>query len=202
MDHPRSRGVYRTLARFISVSRGSSPLARGLPMSWGESRVDARIIPARAGFTARRRSRSWPAPDHPRSRGVYPRRTSGRMRHRGSSPLARGLRGGVHRPGDRRRIIPARAGFTCSPGRTPRRARDHPRSRGVYGPCSTSGSRAPGSSPLARGLHLRDAAPLAAARIIPARAGFTTGAGRRAWPSPDHPRSRGVYPAPRAHSSM
>ena len=30
-------------------------------------------------------------------------------------------------------------------------------------------------------------------RIIPARAGFTTGRRASSWPPPDHPRSRGVY---------
>ena len=50
-----------------------------------------------------------------------------------------------------------------------------------------------GSSPLARGLHEPVPAAHDLGRIIPARAGFTNGAGcdsRRQW---DHPRSRGVY---------
>ena len=70
-DHPRSRGVYAARAVTIRLTRGSSPLARGLrPYAHVDGRIVG-IIPARAGFTA------WTAPwsststDHPRSRGVY-----------------------------------------------------------------------------------------------------------------------------------
>ena len=112
----------------------------------------------------------------------------------GSSPLARGLPLGLALPDDGARIIPARAGFTRPPGPARPGGRDHPRSRGVYtrGPlCRTSWS---GSSPLARGLLAAEWRGREAARIIPARAGFTLPfvelpGGRR-----DHPRSRGVYP--------
>ena len=90
-------------------------------------------------------------------------------------------------------IIPARAGFTprCQSWCACRW--DHPRSRGVY---SLPASPAPpirGSSPLARGLLCRSARPVSPGRIIPARAGFTSPAGRSAHPAGDHPRSRGVY---------
>ena len=52
---------------------------------------------------------------------------------------------------------------------------------------------APGSSPLARGLHVRDGDRKRLLGIIPARAGFT--AVSAAYPASltDHPRSRGVY---------
>ena len=70
-DHPRSRGVYRR--GFDSPVRhgGSSPLARGLRRRRPARREARGIIPARAGFTCRRRSRPGGRPDHPRSRGVY-----------------------------------------------------------------------------------------------------------------------------------
>ena len=71
----------------------------------------------------------------------------------GSSPLARGLPKYDALSEFRVRIIPARAGFTIARFRSSVRARDHPRSRGVY-QCPSSGS------------YTR-------ARIIPARAGFT-----------------------------
>ena len=92
-DHPRSRGVYRTLLASSVRRQGSSPLARGL------QRLDAQrvgregIIPARAGFTGRRRSLSSAVRDHPRSRGVYTAASSRAAPAPGSSPLARGLRG-------------------------------------------------------------------------------------------------------------
>ena len=133
---------------------------------------------------------SW---DHPRSRGVY-----AGLRHRldaghGSSPLARGLRRPRRAPTRSRRIIPARAGFTYAPAATGPGRTDHPRSRGVYGGPITARSEACGSSPLARGLLRRLVPGGRRQRIIPARAGFTSGG--RAGPSKhrDHPRSRGVY---------
>ena len=50
-----------------------------------------------------------------------------------------------------------------------------------------------GSSPLARGLPTAAAPPSPAARIIPARAGFTRGIICIPGEPGDHPRSRGVY---------
>ena len=51
--------------------RGSSPLARGLPVGPDLVRGDRGIIPARAGFTLRETGAEKAASDHPRSRGVY-----------------------------------------------------------------------------------------------------------------------------------
>ena len=51
LDHPRSRGVYRTVRRRQFALAGSSPLARGLPGEVAHGAFGARIIPARAGFT-------------------------------------------------------------------------------------------------------------------------------------------------------
>ena len=92
------------------------------------------------------------------------------------------------------RIIPARAGFTPSGGRSVPGPRDHPRSRGVYTPIVVTSRDVAGSSPLARGLLGRSLRPYSPAGIIPARAGFTLLAGVGAGRVRDHPRSRGVYP--------
>ena len=172
-DHPRSRGVYGLVGGGDESAAGSSPLARGLP---GVDEVMTRrdgIIPARAGFTrgmASPRSIEW---DHPRSRGVYDASTMRSPWIAGSSPLARGLRGGREIQERRPGIIPARAGFTARAARPSTAPADHPRSRGVYRcPCGDGTDDG---------------------RIIPARAGFTW---RRRSPQPrtgDHPRSRGVY---------
>ena len=173
MDHPRSRGVYVVVLTEPALSRGSSPLARGLPLV---SELPARaigIIPARAGFTAHEAGRPGPGGDHPRSRGVYRTRACAWPTTRGSSPLARGLRPLRPRRRPRRRIIPARAGFTRTGPNTTNTGRDHPRSRGVYPGLNPSKLPSAGSSPLARGL-LGDRGPRALPRrIIPARAGFT-----------------------------
>ena len=50
---------------------------------------------------------------------------------------------------------------------------DHPRSRGVYAADAASAKASTGSSPLARGLRDEMSQLREAARIIPARAGFT-----------------------------
>ena len=173
-DHPRSRGVYAICAASMIAVRGSSPLARGLPRWAGIEDAWIRIIPARAGFTGLMLVVRQPAKDHPRSRGVYEGAHSGFPSRGGSSPLARGLRAHQHRQS------------TQSP--------DHPRSRGVYGLRALHGQHLSGSSPLARGLLLASQVNLPDRRIIPARAGFTRVIRVSHWCSPDHPRSRGVYP--------
>ena len=192
-DHPRSRGVYGRTPLYPGPGRGSSPLARGLPVSLRRPLNTAGIIPARAGFTPKHIAGRAPHMDHPRSRGVYNISDDDPAGEGGSSPLARGLRRAAARvpvvPG----IIPARAGFTARPSAGVARNRDHPRSRGVYssGTCGRTAAR--GSSPLARGLRRGRSPRPRWPGIIPARAGFTP---PPAWPRrgrPDHPRSRGVY---------
>ena len=132
LDHPRSRGVYAVQVTRLTPTKGSSPLARGLPDAGERTEAVRGIIPARAGFTDRFGGRRLREPDHPRSRGVYSCGRLGFRMRRGSSPLARGLLG----LGDDRRhrggIIPARAGFTTLQTTPHSRKRDHPRSRGVY----------------------------------------------------------------------
>ena len=172
-DHPRSRGVYAPARSSRSSSRGSSPLARGLRRADLDPRGAEGIIPARAGFTTRRRRGCRRCPDHPRSRGVYPRVPVTTTIVPGSSPLARGLRSARRRSPTRGRIIPARAGFTPSCSTRAPSLTDHPRSRGVYVALGSGRLGLGGSSPLARGLHDRGAHLTGIIRIIPARAGFT-----------------------------
>ena len=172
-DHPRSRGVYLAREYGVSMVLGSSPLARGLPARPPTSSDMPRIIPARAGFTRVRTSPWARARDHPRSRGVYLFAKYCCGLSPGSSPLARGLRGSVAPAVDNPGIIPARAGFTQERCGLRGLQQDHPRSRGVYLSTTTTPSSQPGSSPLARGLHVASAAAAGGGGIIPARAGFT-----------------------------
>ena len=193
-DHPRSRGVYAPWARIPLRHVGSSPLARGL-QHWQQVVVgQARIIPARAGFTRGDRGQVSVLGDHPRSRGVYVVFEGHFTADRGSSPLARGLLKVGHQLRVLLRIIPARAGFTTEVTLCNVPWEDHPRSRGVYVLEQPPAPWPGGSSPLARGLLTYNEASLNEYGIIPARAGFTL-----RTPSPnrrarDHPRSRGVYP--------
>ena len=172
-DHPRSRGVYRIGERWRIAIRGSSPLARGLRGGIVDGHHVGGIIPARAGFTSGRTCLRGGRGDHPRSRGVYGRVMEGGSWGAGSSPLARGLHPRLRNQRVPRGIIPARAGFTPSPPPQGPRARDHPRSRGVYVQYPNHVS--------------------SATWIIPAREGFTFYGGCIEDGSEDHPRSRGVY---------
>ena len=171
--HPRSRGVYPRGRTAASSSSGSSPLARGLRGRGVPDRLQAGIIPARAGFTSSPLAAATTGEDHPRSRGVYPTARTSTAARRGSSPLARGLRGEPDRDVGGVGIIPARAGFTRLI---------------VWDGCIFWGS-----SPLARGLPPPPERPPAGRRIIPARAGFTGRDGTGPATAADHPRSRGVY---------
>ena len=189
-----TRGVYQGLAFSGALTSGSSPLARGLRGPSPPACLDLGIIPARAGFTATRRSRSRVRTDHPRSRGVYDELTARGATVEGSSPLARGLPAIERNEVDAKRIIPARAGFTRGRENTPLGPGDHPRSRGVYPGANRSQIAYVGSSPLARGLRARSQKNALRQGIIPARAGFTIRRARRFGSSADHPRSRGVYP--------
>ena len=178
-DHPRSRGVYRPSAACPTPASGSSPLARGLQPGGTALRAARGIIPARAGFTS-------PAPpsrprsgDHPRSRGVYSGDWTVTTPGGGSSPLARGLLALNVTTVVVLRIIPARAGFTERSLIMRRIDQDHPRSRGVYTGVVDPRGRGWGSSPLARGLRPRRRSGRWSARIIPARAGFTSTIGRK-----------------------
>ena len=131
-DHPRSRGVYTQPLVLPVTNSGSSPLARGLRCPYPTVPRSFRIIPARAGFTRSRPQRATIRSDHPRSRGVYIVHSPAHAPHRGSSPLARGLRNDGHLPPICCRIIPARAGFTPNRNDGHLPPMDHPRSRGVY----------------------------------------------------------------------
>ena len=201
----------------MGTQLGSSPLARGLQRDSLRVVARARIIPARAEFTATGGGQALCLPDHPRSRGVYNLRSAKTAGSRGSSPLARGLPKAAAARYRRRGIIPARAGFTAGFFTTSRMLPDHPRSRGVYGsgksslaatadhprsrgvyqPPSVEIMPGMGSSPLARGLRVPPPRHSHHVRIIPARAGFTGTSTPSQSPRQDHPRSRGVYPRSR-----
>ena len=193
-DHPRSRGVYSFAWKMALISEGSSPLARGLPHFTVSVLKGDGIIPARAGFTTKNFNLPIYLKDHPRSRGVYQMRYMMCLLSQGSSPLARGLLLARRQFDAIGRIIPARAGFTIIASTVDLELPDHPRSRGVYGPCVAFGAGVAGSSPLARGLLPARGGDEIPGRIIPARAGFTVQPRTEKVRGTDHPRSRGVYP--------
>ena len=171
--HPRSRGEHTDEDAKTYRGNGSSPLARGTPPTPASPPAGDRFIPARAGNTAGRRRWRRRGTVHPRSRGEHMGSARPAEAMAGSSPLARGTRGRHGRPGRDRRFIPARAGNTTAPSRTPWRPSVHPRSRGEHALYGGHRSRYHGSSPLARGtLHVPRNSVLFH-RFIPARAGNT-----------------------------
>ena len=172
-DHPRSRGEYSCEIRFLDAPDGSSPLSRGIPHSAALSAPGEGIIPALAGNTRCRHRNRPEEPDHPRSRGEYNSRTSRTSRSTGSSPLSRGIPGGVLNMHDYIGIIPALAGNTTYPSRRRTATTDHPRSRGEYSRPLGMGVPNPGSSPLSRGILSGVTIPGRRRRIIPALAGNT-----------------------------
>ena len=110
--HPRSRGENAALRPRRRSGAGSSPLTRG--KHHGERRGRRRwgLIPAHAGKTSCRTSRSSGEQAHPRSRGENVTVSEGWERVAGSSPLARGKLFNRPNTGRLLGLIPARAGKT------------------------------------------------------------------------------------------
>ena len=175
---PLARGLHSILRDIVELI-GIIPARAGFTRRVRVHRPLRRIIPARAGFTGQFGLAVIDDRDHPRSRGVYHYLESRRLTGSGSSPLARGLLVNHIVAEIERRIIPARAGFTSPRSRRGLADRDHPRSRGVYPPAHDEITFTNGSSPLARGLLSGGWVEGQFGRIIPARAGFTSGAWRR-----------------------
>ena len=171
--HPRSRGEHTAARDFATDNLGSSPLARGTRDTitlnagrWG-------LIPARAGNTTEPPPALLPCWAHPRSRGEHTGTRFTELRVRGSSPLARGTRRGLHAWSGFGGLIPARAGNTHPPKKRARKHRAHPRSRGEHSAVFNASRPRRGSSPLARGTLRDDQAVAVRAGLIPARAGNT-----------------------------
>ena len=112
--HPRSRGENCSSTPTRRIRTGSSPLTRGKLAGIRAPNAHARLIPAHAGKTSRRRCRRWQVGAHPRSRGEntvwpYPEENE-----KGSSPLTRGKPPRWRGRPPRVRLIPAHAGKTAA----------------------------------------------------------------------------------------
>ena len=111
----------------------------------------------------------------------------------GSSPLARGTRGGDSRSGLGDGLIPARAGNTALRQQGHPHAEAHPRSRGEHDLGLIRDYRKKGSSPLARGTRHGNPIEITGQGLIPARAGNTLGGLWSEKMPRAHPRSRGEH---------
>ena len=179
-DHPRIRGEHYSPPRNSTTPCGSSPHTRGARRSARGCPATRRIIPAYAGSTAECSGISGHATDHPRIRGEHTHAAAIEATRPGSSPHTRGALGDWLLQFEHGRIIPAYAGSTRrrSPACAP--AADHPRIRGEHVSFLRQVSSEAGSSPHTRGARVGDRAPLRGDGIIPAYAGSTRTARRRA----------------------
>ena len=176
-DHPRSCGANAPLSLSYSNERGSSPLVRGqrpIPSSPTRTR---RIIAARAGPTPSITPQKGDVADHPRSCGANRVRLTLAEIVNGSSPLVRGQLAYIIVICTAVRIIPARAGPTKWCYIILHKFPDHPRSCGANLGVTRIHASGGGSSPLVRGQQTRFNTNGTAIRIIPARAGPTSGIG-------------------------
>ena len=151
--HPRSRGEHFTCEEYEDLAMGSSPLARGTPQLERARRLQAGLIPARAGNTRPRRRPVVSPGAHPRSRGEHLANISNVL-------LSAGL-------------IPARAGNTLIMSNPSDGNRAHPRSRGEHLQGRRGCQVKKGSYPLARGTRVSPVFADFSTGLIPARAGNT-----------------------------
>ena len=129
---PAHAGNTVRTACYIFIRKGSPPLTRGILSVLQLHFSKMGFTPAHAGNT----ELYWPFPIpgsvHPRSRWEYNGRTCWKIRHRGSPPLTRGIRGEgflrIHSGG----FTPAHAGNTSQCSTQAMKYRVHPRSRGEY----------------------------------------------------------------------
>ena len=112
--HPRSRGENRFSPPDWPLVSGSSPLTRGKHQDLGYRCDGLRLIPAHAGKTSTRRTRTSAPAAHPRSRGENRVLKPGGYMLAGSSPLTRGKPREVLKIEVAARLIPAHAGKTKS----------------------------------------------------------------------------------------
>ncbi len=206
------RGEQSTLTTLRLGRWGSSPRARGAGRVAGVDPFEPGIIPACAGSSGFSSSSALAAADHPRVRGEQFRATSSITAPVGSSPRARGAVRGVGEAGHPGWIIPACAGSSRSPPKSPWPTRDHPRVRGeqvagradeadvqgIIPACAgsrghvVSGRPGPGgSSPRARGADATASIDDRRERIIPACAGSRPRPRSSRRSGSDHPRVRG-----------
>ena len=173
------------------LSNGSSPLTRGKHLQWLDSQKWSGLIPAHAGKTGGRRSRSYDSPAHPRSRGEN--QEPGRVvdRRQGSSPLTRGKHNSAEGANLAVGLIPAHAGKTPTSQYPSRSSPAHPRSRGENAKKLLAPNNGDGSSPLTRGKPPALPSPLQGPGLIPAHAGKTPPPMLRSCRPGAHPRSRG-----------
>ena len=149
--HPRMRGEHESSMHHTPDNAGSSPHARGTPVSASVSFCLIRFIPACAGNTNCSKNLMHGRPVHPRMRGEHFRLLTFWGAGDGSSPHARGTRSDGREVEMRGRFIPACAGNTDRRSRIGSINAVHPRMRGEHLIQFSQCICGVGSSPHARG---------------------------------------------------
>ncbi len=194
-DHPRACGANPSDRGSRVWCPGSSPRVRGKHGYRLGHLGHGRIIPARAGQTAAHVYDIRKGADHPRACGANHDVDIPQQRDTGSSPRVRGKPTIVNQSFTKSRIIPARAGQTRPLAVCSTVVADHPRACGANDVSPRDGGASDGSSPRVRGKLEHAVGDTAQIRIIPARAGQTSGwRGSRRF-RPDHPRACGANDA-------
>ena len=152
-----------------------------------------RFIPASAGNTPRYGQSGFSPAVHPRERGEHGAALVRHVGQLGSSPRARGTRGGGVADGGDGRFIPASAGNTFDFAGEKHSQPVHPRERGEHEATRHTSSRVIGSSPRARGTLPLAPFELARLRFIPASAGNTCTQNTDPHGHAVHPRERGEH---------
>ena len=170
-DHPRACGEQEISRRLGRSRAGSSPSVRGAGQRLRHGRGERRIIPARAGSRSMGCDVSRRRMDHPRACGEQVSDDGVEFDHKGSSPRVRGA--APHRPFPcaLARIIPARAGSSCTDRAALPPDADHPHACGEQLDRAYRPFEVEGSSPRVRGAGTLKLAGSRLKRIIPARAG-------------------------------
>ena len=91
-DHPRACGEYGFLPSSLTISGGSPPRMRGIPMGLILIAGMVRITPAHAGNTFGYQERYAEYRDHPRACGEYVVFDFAKVYKEGSPPRMRGIR--------------------------------------------------------------------------------------------------------------
>mgnify|MGYP001645726718 CR=1 FL=1 len=112
--HPRACGENNRVLQATGQTEGSSPRVRGKPRRTERGSALVRLIPARAGKTARGEGHGRRRWAHPRACGENLTPAGRYVIQGGSSPRVRGKQPPQGRPFRRSRLIPARAGKTAA----------------------------------------------------------------------------------------
>ena len=189
--HPRAGGENRYVRVAAIACMGSSPRGRG---KHGGGCLDLRhngLIPARAGKTdaANDEGVCWPA--HPRAGGENVKVRVLTPYEGGSSPRGRGKQKADAEALKQFRLIPARAGKTRSTPTDPWSCQAHPRAGGENYERKTGQPITAGSSPRGRGKPDEGTLCVVSVRLIPARAGKTSGGRTIPGVPGSHPRAGG-----------